>query len=133
MQIYIFKCIGIHGLFSDCDSTEVEVYTRWIHTDTQACFDLIGGTIDFYNEDYRAECQWWQGLTNPPNRIARSYVTECYDDDNGGVKYKAKLCCQGAFEFMCATIGNVENRTEASKFEIALANNRSTFILRKCQ
>ncbi|KAI0218724.1 hypothetical protein LSAT2_029593 [Lamellibrachia satsuma] len=110
---------------ADCESDEVQIQTRWIFTSTQRCSDLIGATVDFYNPDYRSECQWWQGLTTVPHRVARSYVTECFDMGSNTIKYRAKLCCQGAVtETRCFSCNNVamEKNMQGNKYTTDACN-----------
>ncbi|KAI0235586.1 Zonadhesin [Lamellibrachia satsuma] len=81
---------------SFCTDDETKAKTRWIFTQGTTCASKISEVTGFYNEDYRLECQWWQDLSSPPDKISKAFVTECFPLINGTIKYRAKVCCPGA-------------------------------------
>ena len=42
-----------------CNSTAVQVYSRWIFNDDKSCETLVSEQQDRARTDYRYECQWW--------------------------------------------------------------------------
>ena len=42
-----------------CNSTAVQVHSRWMFDDDKSCETLVSEQQDPARTDYRYECQWW--------------------------------------------------------------------------
>ena len=52
---------------------------------------------DFYNIEYRQECQRWLGGALPDS-VAQTQLTYCYEFNNGTVVYRMGICCSGQLQ-----------------------------------
>jgi hypothetical protein len=84
------------GQDSDCPAGTTLINSPWLFSNSDTCPDLISSVPDFYNDVYLSECARQTG-TPKPQSIDTAVIKECYDMNNGTVKYKASVCCPGTF------------------------------------
>ena len=93
---YRWACVVLVAV---CGAGELEVRTGWLEKDDVECGTLISSIADFYDENYRRECQRWMGTPEMPPSIAKAYIIDCRAKSRAEqakyVKYKVKVCCEG--------------------------------------
>ena len=78
-----------------CADDQTKVVTRWLYRENTDCGTMNGEITNYYDDDFRYECQWWMGLAELPERIETSALSQCFKLTNGTIKYSMEVCCLG--------------------------------------
>jgi hypothetical protein len=90
-------CVVCSCKVCDAGTTKITSPNYYRHDSSGWCSEVVAQLLhDFYNLEYRRECQRWLGGALPDS-VAQVQLTFCYEYDNSTVQYRVGLCCQGQF------------------------------------